>query len=322
MSTAPLTLSLTLKKPLARGIRTLKLLDPTISDLAGLLTGVKPVTYTDYSESDWPYIKELCSALGLKYAHPEPAAARTGKHLHSGAGGQRHMLLLSRKASLLKEASLAWKKSAIDRDWGILLGYPACCVDAYLRWRLGFCEKKDLVRFTAGNTPGDKPWDFRLNNIVNYFSRIFGTDEELSRRISDLNLSNGLIISVSHVASWHPCSYRCAESSKKAGAIFGFFEDYAPDYAARLKSLLARPFLFVDKYDFMPLGKQGTGKGWTYDPASLPRGLVPKSRAAALKAGDSLEILASGLRVNRSAGRSALLKTTSRPIVLNFTPGK
>ena len=320
MSTAPLTLSLTLKKPLACGISTLKLIDPTISDLAGLLTGAKPVTYTDYSDNDWPYIKELCAALGLKYAMPEPAAARTGKHLNRGSGGERHMLLLSRKASLLKEASQAWKRSAIDRDWGILLGYPACCVDAYLRWRGDFHAVKDLVRFTAENTSGTAPWDFRLNNIVNYFSRIFGSDEARSGEISDLNKRNGLIISISHVASWHPCSYNCAESSKKAGAIFGFFEEYAPEYAARLKDLLARPFLFVDKYDFMPLKKRAAGNTWTYGPGALPLGLIPRARAAALKKGDSLEILPSGLRIRLAGRKTADIKTSRSPLILNFSP--
>jgi hypothetical protein len=306
---------LQLKKPLARGIRSLKLLDPTISDLAGLLTGAKPVTYTDYSESDWPYIKELCSALGLKYAHPEVNAGRAGKHLGTARGG-RKMLLLARKEAPLKAAVNAWGRSAIDRQWGVLLGYPACCVDAYISWRKDFGDKKDLVRFTAENTPAGGAWDFRLNNIVNYFSRIFGADEAKSRLISDLNLRAGLMISVAHVASWHPCSYLCAESSKKAAAIYGFFEEYVPSYAAGLKKLLSRPFLFVDKYDFIPLDKK-TADGWAYTFPSLPLGLVPAGRAAALKRSRSLEITGNGLRAGNSA-----LKTPEPPIILNFSSRK
>lgn len=310
--TPKLSLTLRLKKPLARGITSLKLLDPTISDLAGLLTGAKPVTYTDYSESDWPYIKQLCSALGLKYAHPEKSAGRTGKHLGAAPGGRR-MLLLARKEGPLKAAAAAWGKSAIDRDWGVLLGYPACCVDAYLRWRRDFSGRKDLVRFTAENTPPGKPWDFRLNNVVNYFSRIFGPDEALSRRISDLNLRAGLMLSVAHVASWHSCSYRCEASSKKAAAIFDFFVEYAPAYAAGLKRLLARPFLFVDKYDFLPLSKKA-GAGWAFTYPALPLGLLPPERAAALKNSDRLELSGRGLRLG---GKT--LKIPAAPIILNFS---
>ncbi|MDD2804721.1 MAG: hypothetical protein PHV33_04145 [Elusimicrobiales bacterium] len=310
--TAPPTLRLRLKKPLARGIRELKLLDPTISDLAGLITGVKPVTYTDYSESDWPYIKGLCDALGLVYSDPEAAAARRGKHLGAAPGGRR-MLLLAKKPGPLKAATAAWGKSAIDRDWGILLGYPECCVDAYIRWRTGFHEKKDLVRFTAENTPAGEPWDFRLNNIVNYFSRVYGADERQSRLISDLNQRAGLLISIAHVASWHSCSYLCRESSKKAAAIFGFFEEYAPAYAAGLKRLLARPFLFVDKYDFLPLEKKA-GAGWTYAYPALPLGLLPPARAAALKSAGALELAERGLKLGGST-----LKTGAAPIILNFS---
>ncbi|OGR81783.1 MAG: hypothetical protein A2X32_09890 [Elusimicrobia bacterium GWC2_64_44] len=310
--TPPLTLTLRLKKPLARGITSLKLLDPTISDLAGLLTGVKPVTYTDYAGSDWPYIKGLCDALGLVYADPEAAAARRGKHLGSAPGG-RKMLLLARKPGPLKAAVAAWGKSAIDRDWGMLLGYPACCVDAYIRWRTGCHEQKDLVRFTAENSPAGKAWDFKLNNIVNYFSRVYGADEPQSRLISDLNQRAGLLISIAHVASWHSCSYLCKESSKKASAIFEFFEDYAPAYAAGLKRLLARPFLFVDKYDFLPLEKKA-GAGWAFTYPALPLGLLPPGRAAALKNSDGLEISGRGLKLG---GRT--LKTPAAPLILNFS---
>lgn len=309
------SITLKLRKPLARGIRELKLLDPTISDLAGLIAGVKPVTYTDYSDSDWPYLKELCSALGLKYAHPEPAAGRQGKHLGRARGG-RKMLLLARKEGPLKAAAAAWGKSAIDRDWGILLGYPDCCVDAYIRWKKEFGDRKDLVRLTAENSPAGRPWDFRLNNIVNYFSRIFGRDEAKSRQICELNRRAGLMISVAHVASWHSCSYLCSRSVKKAAAIFGFLEEYTPAYAAGLKRLLARPFLFVDKYDFMPLGEHGRGD-WAYTYPELPLGLIPPARAAVLKTSASLGLYAGGIK---AGGRT--LKTPRPPIILNFSSRK
>jgi hypothetical protein len=312
MTRRELTLTLKLKKPLARGIASLKLLDPTISDLAGLLTGVKPVTYTDYSASDWPYIKGLCDAFGLLCADPEAAAARRGKHLGPAPGG-RKMLLLARKAEPLKAAVAAWGKSATDRDWGLLLGYPECCVDAYLRWRTGCHKQKDLIRFTAENSPAGAAWDFKLNNIVNYFSRVYGADERQSRLISDLNQRAGLLISIAHVASWHSCSYLCRASSKKAAAIFDFFTEYAPAYAAGLKRLLARPFLFVDKYDFLPLEKQA-GAGWAFTYPALPLGLLPPARSAALKKANSLELAKSGLKLG---GKT--LKTPAAPIILNFS---
>lgn len=310
-----LKLTLRLKKPLARGLRELKLLDPTISDLAGLIVGAKPVTYTDYTESDWPYIQGLCSALGLKYADPEAAAGRRGKHLGRAPGGRR-MLLLAKKEAPLKAAVAAWGKSAIDRDWGVLLGYPECCVDAYIRWRTAFHEQKDLVRFTAENTPAGKPWDFRLNNIVNYFSRVYGSDEKQSRLISGLNQRAGLLISVAHVASWHSCSYLCPESSRKAAAIHGFFEDYAPAYAAGLERLLARPFLFVDKYDFAALEGRTAG-GWAVAYPSLPLGLLPPARAAALKKAGEIGLRRDGFTVG-----GALVRTPKPPIILNFSSRK
>ncbi len=312
MATPQPALTLRLRKPLARGVTALGLLDPTIADLAGVLTGAKPVTYTDYSEADWPRVRDLCAALGLKYAHPERAAGRAGKHLGRAPGGRR-MLLIAKKAGPLRAAAAAWGKSAVDRDWGLLLGYPACCVDAYISWRREFGDSRDLVRFTAENTPAGRPWDFRLNNIVNYFSRIYGSDEPLSRRVSDLNQRAGLLISVAHVASWHPCSYLCAASARKAALIYGFLEEYVPAFAAGLKRLLARPFLYVDKYDFLPLGGR-SGAAWTYEYPSLPLGLLPPARAAALKGGSKLEVLPRGIRL---AGRT--LRTPKPPLVLNFS---
>ena len=45
-----------LERPLARGISAVTVNDPTFSDLAGVITGMKPVTYTDCAPAELPRI--------------------------------------------------------------------------------------------------------------------------------------------------------------------------------------------------------------------------------------------------------------------------
>ena len=61
---------LKLARPLA-GMKQLLNHDPFISDLAALLTGVKPVIYIDFEDSHWPYLSALTEKLRLRYLFPE-----------------------------------------------------------------------------------------------------------------------------------------------------------------------------------------------------------------------------------------------------------
>ncbi len=251
-----------LEKPLPGGVDRLTRNDPTFSDLAGVLTGAKPATYTDCLPESLPALRDLCAALKLKLLLPEEAGRRGA---HFAGDGRKVMVLIGKRMKDLRTAEAAWRRSTVEMDWGLALGYPECCVKAFTRWFAnggGAGPRPELVRFTAAATAPGGPLDFRLNNAWNYFSRLDYKDPS-DRRGHErlLALNPDIDIPSLHVASWHPCSYRCRASAKKAGLIYSFIERHSPAYAAGLKDLLARPLLFRNKYELAAL--RGSFRGDT-----------------------------------------------------------
>lgn len=246
-----------LKRPLGRGLQFVKACDPDISDLAGVITGVKSVLYTDFDESDLPYVKTLCRSLGLKYILPE-TKGRQGFHLTRS----RRMLLIGKNLGELSLAAKVWNRNRVGSKWGELLGYPKCCVRAYRKWSVAMLDQMnpgdvDIIRSIYENTDFQtSSFSFLLNNVFNFFSRCSSKNQEHQKnlaRIAAINRRRGVDICLLHVISWHPCSYRCQESLLKAREIFSFLESYVPEFSLKLKTCLAKPVIFFDKYEFAVL---------------------------------------------------------------------
>lgn len=264
---------LKLKKPL-NGLKEFRDFDPGLSDLAALLIGAKPVLYTDFSAESWPYIKELCGALKLKYFMPEAVYGIVG--FKAVPKSQKRMLLIGKNPKVLKEAAESWRRSPTDPAWGILLGYPECCVKAYIEWR-SVSEKTDLINFTLGRTRKKERFHFGLNNVFNYFSRLTGKPADMAAFARIRAANKDLDISTLQVISWHPCAYDCGPSIKLAKDIFAFLSDYLPGRAAEVKNRLAKPVLFRDKYEHLLLNGLAKNSEVRYLGIAKPEGLLPEA---------------------------------------------
>lgn len=306
---------LKLKKPLG-GLKELRDFDPGLADLAALLIGAKPVLYTDFSAESWPYIRDLCEALKLKYLMPEAVYGKAGFKAVPKSG--KRMLLIGRETKALKEAAKSWLRSPTDPAWGLLLGYPACCVKAYIDWRT-VADRTDLVNFTFGRTRKKERFHFGLNNVFNYFSRLTGRPADMKDFARIRAANKDLDISSLQVISWHPCAYDCAPSVKLSGEIYSFLSAHLPERAAELKERLAKPVLFRDKYEYLVLdGSVKKGKA-SYTGIAKPRGLLPEALLEKIEAGNALKAGKDSLAVFR--GSKPLYKINSaRPFsLLNFT---
>ncbi|MFA6030871.1 MAG: hypothetical protein WC969_13515 [Elusimicrobiota bacterium] len=247
-----------MKKALRLAAKKLELrdYDPHLCDLMGVLAGVKPVLYTDIVPRDERYIQDLCRVFSLRYRLPE---REKGRQFHAQ---RKTMVLMGRRDEDLRAAEESWRglnerdakvSAKANIDWGVLLGYPECCVKAYLRWRTGSgCGRRGghLVGAIAEETPLGGPLPFLLNNVFNYFSLIGAgaRDVERYRRFMRLNRDKGL--AVYNAISWHPCQYRCKESLYRAGVVYGLMRHYFPAWADAMREKLARPMLCLGKYEF------------------------------------------------------------------------
>ncbi|OGR77158.1 MAG: hypothetical protein A2X32_07710 [Elusimicrobia bacterium GWC2_64_44] len=307
---------LKLKKPFGRLIA-LRDYDPGLSDLAALLIGVKPVLYTDFEPGNWDYLRVLCAELKLHYVLPEELYGSKGFKAVRSSG--KRMLLIGRRLKDVKLAAESWHRSPTDPAWGVLLGYPECCVKAYIAWR-AVAEATDLVDFTFANTADTERLDFTLNNVFNYFSRLTGTpaDRTAFDRLRARN--KGLDIASLQVISWHPCSYNCAPSAKLGREIFGFLEEYLPARALQLKETLARPLLFSGKYSYAVLNGAAAGGTARYSGLLPPRSLLPAPAVKTLErcgrlsaaGGAALAWRVSGGQREKVPGRHELLNFTAK----------
>lgn len=306
---------LKLKKPLG-GLKEIRDFDPGLSDLAALLIGAKPVLYTDFSAESWPYVRDLCEALKLKYLMPEAVYGKAGFKAVPKSG--KRMLLIGREPKALKEAAKSWLRSPTDPAWGLLLGYPACCVKAYIDWRT-VADRTDLVNFTFGRTLKKERFHFGLNNVFNYFSRLTGKPADMKDFARIRAANKDLDISALQVISWHPCSYDCAASVKLAREIFSFLSAHLPARAAELKERLAKPVLFRDKYEYLVLDGSAKKGEVRYTGIAKPRGLLPKTLQEKIEAGNLLKAGKDAFTVFRGSGPLDKLISAKPFSLLNFS---
>lgn len=306
---------------------TLRTLDPHISDLMGVLAGVKPVLYTDISPDDEGYIKNLCSGFGLLYLKPETKA---GKHFHFRS--DKFMVLIGRSRELLKAAAKSWREMDDAEawfDWGCLLGYPECCVRRYRPWtdpKRAASSKAGFVKEIFENTRTSRKFSFLLNNVFNFFSMPYrdGPEKDIAlyNRIVQLNRL-ALPLPNLNVISWHPCSYDCAESLRRAKLTYGMMERYMPGWAATLSGCLSRPVLFMEKYKFLVFNKASVSGARNCAMKVTHAGLtgpVSLLDAGTLARADSEKVLFADARGVFSSRKEPLISSvrSGSPVFLNF----
>ena len=110
----------------------------------------------------------------------------------SSAAGPRVALLVGRDASRLADAQACERDNGDDatRALGRLLGYPRCCVEAFLELEVRLRTNLRLATAAWKRTAG-----------------------------SPLPRLNALDLTVFHFVPWAPCSYRCELSARYADAV-------------------------------------------------------------------------------------------------------
>jgi len=262
---------LKLARPLA-GIKRLLNHDPFISDLAALLTDVKPVIYIDIEDSHWPYLSDLCEKLRLKYVfpeglHPEVTNPHNLFHLRPG---KKH-IIIGKEAGKVEKAARYWTRLG-SVPWGIALGYPECCVKHYTGWKKDTTDP-DIMRHIYMNTRRKDELSFKLNNTWNLYSQSRNSLKETSdfRKMDSLNPSGLQFV---QVISWHPCSYDCRKSLAAADKIYDFMLHYVPEHAALLKKRLSKPVVMLDKYHFVAFNGFIDGRTLYHAGTAEPRTLI------------------------------------------------
>jgi len=208
-----------------------------MDDLASLVAGVKEVVYACVKDrAETRVMEELCADLKLERIILGPAKP-------ASAGGVD--VLIGSNTRKLRRAAKYYDQPG-SFEWGAALDYPECCVRSYVQWRF-LPRRRDLVAFIYAATPAGRPISFLLNNVYNFYSRLFEKDDGSAYgRFCGLNSG----FDREPVLPWHPCSYACPASLAGGRRIFEVMERYMPGLAAARRETLSKPVLFKDKYLF------------------------------------------------------------------------
>jgi hypothetical protein len=249
-----------------------------------------------------PLIRQLLDARTLRQAQArfERAGLSTGvaqrvygptrngwdhtpEALGAGDPGSRQALFVGRDRGRIDQAiacDLA-KTDDADRELGRLLGYPRCCVEAFVatsRHRLN----TDLYAATAERTRGaSRP---RLN---------------------------ALDLGVFHFISWNPCSFDCAWSLIYADAVAERLRRRYADFVARIDEALAAHRLVL--LDEVQLSIRGPFDGTSISIDEVWPTARDRHPSAALDP-DALEAVARVLALARRAKR---LQVTMEGLLLD-----
>lgn len=198
-------------KPMFRELLAVSELDRAVARFAaaGFATEVAERIYGD-TKDGWDD-----TVAGLDESHP----------------GARRALFVGRDALALKEAARLdqRKQDPADLELGRLLGYPRCCVEAFLA---GGRHRKapDLHRAALARTEG-----------------------AALRRLNTLDLA------VFHYVPWYPCGLRCGPSTRYADRLAKVIASRTPDFVRAIDEALGMHRLLLT--DDLQLSLEGVRRG-------------------------------------------------------------
>jgi len=190
-----------------------------IVDIIAVKNDLKPL-FTSVAESKekMESLEKVCKKMKLIFEYTSYKVTSEAKHnqLFSNQNNVRYNIYISKNPKLIKQAKkmtfqgFTLNKGYSCKDFGLLLGYPLCCVESFLK---GKSAIEDLRPYIFNKIP------FYNNNLLT------GT------------------ISNCHLSSYEPCSYNCKKTSQLNKRILAAIKKEIPDYYQFLIKYLKKPLL-------------------------------------------------------------------------------
>jgi len=276
-------------------------------ELMAAVAGVKPVVHAWVDEAEMPAIDRMAEALGLKtFVYSKGGV---------GSGTARWGVMIGAERANIEACGAAWDKPM--NNPGEHLGYPACCVKAFQTWIPNYrAGADDCVRLALRAAPKTNRLPWLLNDAYYLYSRPW-SQSDVERREGMVRANPDWPMDILNVNAWHPCSYACQESLRKAEKTFAAMEKHLPALAAKVRTALTHPVVFWDWWRFAALDGRPDGKGGVrYERVSPPFALLEPEPRALLDAGDRIAPSKDGLTVYK--GRKKVGVLSGGPILLPF----
>lgn len=173
-----------------------------------LRAGLKPLVRQLLPPSEVAVARARWERLGLAVVEAPPSLAPAGRG--TADRGDRRVVYAARDVAVAREAAAVEARSRHDIALGALLGYPRCCVEAFLEVP----------------PPRRNP-----QSIQRAWRRTVASGQPPAPRLNVLDLS------VFHYLSWFPCSFDCEASRAYADRVAALIGDRV--FVARVDAALA-----------------------------------------------------------------------------------
>lgn len=188
-------------------------------ELVGERAGRKPVVFLSVEAEGEAALRAELDAGGLHVARGE-RVVRVGAGDRWGNGEERRYveLFASRDPALARRAKALQDDDPTRnaRALGALLGYPTCCVEAFVAQASRADNSRNRIE-SAARTRAPMPWPWELSNVDRMIVPFF------------------------------PCTYDCRAALAEARAVIAQAEHETPGIAASLARALRGAMLYVDQ---------------------------------------------------------------------------
>ncbi len=265
-------------------------------DTVGLMYGQKKIISTAIQPALLARLKKTFALHGLKFK------ILNATHDYRA---RQNTFIISKKAEYLEMASEAYAKNRFDVI-GMLLGYPACCVKAHFaRVKSGGAGAANYIRRCAG---ARDEFFWPINNILDFDGRLVGPK---APRLDFASLRP--ISLISH----NPCSYGCVASLRIAETnLLNIMRHKSALDRDSEYSLLAKPVLYLDDFNFAILEGTASGNSAAYSGTAQLVGL--KTAGKSVAAGDSISVAGKQLSIFKKGRRIFKAELPAAPLILPF----
>jgi len=166
--------------------------------------------------------------------------------------------------SSLTSAAMLLEQAGDDQLFGMLLGIPSCCREAYARFQpTAMAKQFDLVPMALDNTPGEMPYDAWVNYPAVYFGRA--------------------------LLSFFPCSFRCPSAGTVARSTFKMLAECDAAWAHTFLEFHQTNILYTEYQGVHMFRSPIVDRSIRYKPSHL-RSTEPTDLAGILRSGDRLRV--------------------------------
>ena len=166
----------------------------------------------------------------------------------------------------LAELSLHSEELSDEDSFGLLLGIPECCREAYLRFQpLAQLKQNDFVPLVLDNTRGTPPYNFWNNYVSQYFGRT--------------------------ILSFFPCSFNCSKAARVAQITFAVLQQCSEVWAKKFIKIQKTNILYTEYRGLHLFHNTDYSDGWIdYDNSFIQSTGLSEVREQ-LDLGDRLKVL-------------------------------